>query len=59
MRTSEIKHILDTLPINFYTRDNAEYSRTYVHGQTDTYINLVTKEITIGLDMFDELDNVT
>lgn len=59
MRTSEIKHILDTLPINFYTRDNAEYSRTYVHGQKDTYINLVTKEITIGLDMFDELDNVT
>lgn len=53
-----ITAFLDTLPINYYTQDGINYSRRYDEG-ADTYINMETNEITIGLGMFDQLENVT
>ena len=54
----QIIKILETLPINYYTKSSNKVSQVYDRAHSSTYIDMVKNEITIGLRMFDKLDVV-
>ena len=58
MTDEQIIKILETLPINYYTKSSDKVSQVYDRAHSATYIDMVKNEITIGLRMFDKLDVV-
>lgn len=55
MTNNEIKNILRSLPFNLYTQTEDKTRLTIVDNQEAVYINLLTKEITVGLQMFNRV----
>ena len=58
MTDEQIIEILETLPINYYTKSNDKVTQVYDRANSSTYIDMVKNEITIGLRVFDKFDVV-
>lgn len=58
MTDEQIIEILETSPINYYTKSNDKVTQVYDRANSATYIDMVKNEITIGLRVFDKFDVV-